>query len=52
VQARLFAALADLPARERQQLGRTLAHLCERTGLADAPANMFFEEKDGAPSRG
>ena len=52
VQARLLAAPASLPARERAQLGRTLALLCARTGLADAPAIMFFEEAQGRSGRG
>jgi DNA-binding MarR family transcriptional regulator len=46
VQARLIEAIAALPARERSQLGRTLALLCERTGLASGPATMFFEEQE------
>jgi DNA-binding MarR family transcriptional regulator len=52
VQVRLIEALASLPARDRSHLGRTLALLCARAGLADAPATMFFEDAQGRSSHG
>lgn len=44
-QRRLFDAVAGLPARTREELGRSLAALVARLGLSESAPDLFFEEK-------
>jgi DNA-binding MarR family transcriptional regulator len=47
VQRRLIAALEDMREGDRRQLAHLLTDLLEKAGLADSPAPLLFEDRDG-----